>query len=350
LVRDRFCLVGTAVAEGCEVRGPVAEHAGLGFGRLLRQLRDDAGLTQEELAEAARISQRAVSDLERGINRTARKDTALLLAGALGLDGPVRDLFVAAARGRAPAADVLTARHGTPQAAFAAAATRAHNLPVQLTSFIGRVAELGEVRALLTDNRLVTLTGAGGAGKTRLALQVAAGMLTEFPAGVWQVDLAPLTDPALVSVAVARALGLPDQQGVPTMAMVTGFLGAGRALVVLDNCEHLLQACAVLAEDLLRACPGLVIVATSREPVGVAGEATWRVPSLALAGDAIELFADRARRARPASRSPRRTLTRWRRSAAAWTGCRWRSNWRLPGCAPSRRRRSRPACTTGSGC
>jgi class 3 adenylate cyclase len=226
----------------------------------------------------------------------------------------------------------------------------AHNLPVQLTSFIGREAELGEVRALLADNRLVTLTGAGGAGKTRLALQVAAGMLTEFPAGVWQVDLAPLADPALVSVAVARALGLPDQQGVPTMAMVTGFLAGGRALVVLDNCEHLLQACAVLAEDLLRACPGLVIVVTSREPVGVAGEATWRVPSLALAGDAIELFADRARRARPASRSPRRTLTRWRRSAAAWTGCRWRSNWRLPGCAPSRRRRSPPACTTGSGC
>jgi predicted ATPase/DNA-binding CsgD family transcriptional regulator/DNA-binding XRE family transcriptional regulator len=263
----------------------VSGQAGLGFGGLLRRLRDEAGLTQEELAEAARVSQRAVSDLERGINRTARKDTALLLAGALGLAGPTGEMFVAAARGKARASEVL--------GAFT------HNLPVQLTSFIGRDAELGEVRALLTDNRLVTLTGAGGAGKTRLALQVAAGMLTEFPAGIWQVDLAPLTDPALVAVAVARALGLPDQQGVPTMATVTSFLGAGRALVVLDNCEHLLQACAVLAEDLLRACPGLVIVATSREPVGVAGEATWRVPSLALAGDAIALFADRARRARP---------------------------------------------------
>jgi predicted ATPase/DNA-binding CsgD family transcriptional regulator len=190
------------------------------------------------------------------------------------------------------------------EAAAAAPAVRqpawfSHNLPVQLTSFIGREPEMAQVRALLADSRLVTLTGAGGAGKTRLALQVAAGMLTEFPAGVWQVDLAPLSDPALVPVAVARALGLPDQQGVPTMAMVTSFLAAERALVVLDNCEHLLQACAVLAEDLLHACPGLVIVATSREPVGVAGEATWRVPSLALAGDAIELFADRARRARP---------------------------------------------------
>ena len=94
------------------VDGPVAEQAGLGFGGLLRQLRDEAGLTQDELAEAAKVSQRAISDLERGINATARKDTAVLLARALGLDGPVRELFVAAARGRAPAADVLAAGAG----------------------------------------------------------------------------------------------------------------------------------------------------------------------------------------------------------------------------------------------
>jgi predicted ATPase len=102
-----------------------------------------------------------------------------------------------------------------------------------------------------------------------------------------------------VPVAVARALGLPDQDGLATIAMVTGFIAAKRMLLVLDNCEHLLDACAQIAEELLRACPGLVILATSREPVGAAGEATWRVPSLALAGDAIELFTDRARRARP---------------------------------------------------
>jgi predicted ATPase/DNA-binding CsgD family transcriptional regulator/class 3 adenylate cyclase len=174
-----------------------------------------------------------------------------------------------------------------------------HNLPVQLTSFIGRLNEVAQVRRLLADGRLVTLTGAGGAGKTRLALQVAAGLVTEFPAGAWQVDLAPLTDPALVPVTVARALGLPDLQGRPALATVTGFIGAGRTLIVLDNCEHLLDACAALAEDLLRACPGLVILATSREPVGAAGEVTWRVPSLPLAAEAIELFADRARRARP---------------------------------------------------
>jgi len=175
----------------------------------------------------------------------------------------------------------------------------AHNLPVQLTSFVGRDAEMTQVRALLAESRLVTLTGAGGVGKTRLALQVVAGVLAEFPAGVWLVDLAPLTDPALVPVTVARALGLPDVRGCSTMDMVTGFVGTRRALVVLDNCEHLLDGCASLAEELLRACPGLVILATSREPVGAAGEAIWLVPSLELASEAVELFADRGRRGRP---------------------------------------------------
>jgi len=174
-----------------------------------------------------------------------------------------------------------------------------HNLPVQLTSFIGRDAEIAQVRALLADNRLVTLTGAGGVGKTRLALQVATGVLAEFPAGAWLADLAPLVDAALVPVAVARALGLLDMPGRSMMATVTGFIGERRALLVLDNCEHVLDGCAALAEDLLRACPALVILATSREPVGAAGEVTWRVPSLPVDGAAIELFADRGRRARP---------------------------------------------------
>jgi len=174
-----------------------------------------------------------------------------------------------------------------------------HNLPVQLTSFVGREAEIAQVRRLLAGNRLVTLTGAGGVGKTRLALHAIASVLTEFPAGAWQVDLAPLTDSALVPVTVARVLGLPDDKSRSTMATVTSFIAARRALVMLDNCEHLLDACALLAEELLRACPSLVILATSREPVGADGETTWRVPSLPLGGDAIELFADRARRARP---------------------------------------------------
>jgi len=175
----------------------------------------------------------------------------------------------------------------------------AHNLPAQLTSFVGRDAEMTQVRALLSDSRLVTLTGAGGVGKTRLALQVAAGVLAEFPAGVWLAELAPLTDPALIPVTVARALRLRDVRGRSTMDTITGFLGARRALVLLDNCEHLLDGCARLAEELLRACQGLVILATSREPVVVAGEATWLVPSLPVGGEAVELFADRGRLARP---------------------------------------------------
>jgi predicted ATPase/class 3 adenylate cyclase/DNA-binding CsgD family transcriptional regulator len=173
------------------------------------------------------------------------------------------------------------------------------HLPAQFTSFVGREAETNDVWQLLADNRLVTLTGAGGVGKTRLAVQVAAGITGAFGGGVWLVDLAPITDPALVPVAVIRALGLPDQQGRSTMDMLLRFVGDHRILLVLDNCEHLLDACAALMVGLQGACPAVTVVATSREPVGVAGEVSWRVPSLSLADEAIELFADRARRVRP---------------------------------------------------
>ena len=170
---------------------------------------------------------------------------------------------------------------------------------MQLTSFVGRDAELAQVRELLTENRLVTLTGAGGAGKTRLAIQLAAQLTGEFGDGVWYVDLAPITDPELVPITVARALGLPDQPGRSTMDTLTRFIADRQMLVVLDNCEHLLDASAALVDALLGAAAGLTLLATSREPIGVAGEVSWRVPSLSLADEAIELFTDRARRARP---------------------------------------------------
>ncbi len=171
----------------------------------------------------------------------------------------------------------------------------AHNLPVHLTSFVGREAAMHELRQLLADNRLVTLTGAGGVGKTRLAVQVAAQLPGEFGDGVWYVDLAPITDPGVVPVAVARALGLPDQPGRSTMETVLRFLRDRQMLVVLDNCEHLLDASAELVVALLGGAPGLTLLATSREPIGVTGEVSWRVPSLSLRDAAIELFADRAR-------------------------------------------------------
>jgi predicted ATPase len=173
-----------------------------------------------------------------------------------------------------------------------------HNLPVQLTSFVGRGAQMIDLEKLLVDNRLVTLTGAGGAGKTRLAVEIAARIAHEFGDGVWYVDLAPITHPGVVPVAVARALGLPDQPGRSTMDTLLRFVRDRQMLVLLDNCEHLLDATAELVVALLGAAPGLTLLATSREPIGVTGEATWRVPSLSVADEAIELFTDRARLAK----------------------------------------------------
>jgi predicted ATPase/class 3 adenylate cyclase/DNA-binding CsgD family transcriptional regulator len=174
-----------------------------------------------------------------------------------------------------------------------------HNLPAQLTSFVGRQAEMTELRQLVAGNRLVTLTGAGGAGKTRLAVEVTAQLTTEFLDGVWYVDLAPITNPVVAPVCVARTLGLPDQPGRSTVDLLTRFFGEKKMLLLLDNCEHLLDACGTLLVELLATCPQLTVLATSREPLGLPGELSWRVPSLPLADEAIELFADRARRARP---------------------------------------------------
>ena len=178
-------------------------------------------------------------------------------------------------------------------------AVAAERLPVQLTSFVGRQAEMKGIREALADNRLVTLTGADGAGKTRLAVQVAAELATDFADGVWYVDLAPITDPEVVPVTVARALGLLDQPGEPTIDLLRRSIRDRRMLMLLDNCEHLLDASADLITGLLSGCPALTLLTTSREPIGVAGEVSWRVPSLSLTDEAIELFADRARRTKP---------------------------------------------------
>ncbi|HBY97938.1 MAG: tetratricopeptide repeat protein [Ardenticatenaceae bacterium] len=157
-----------------------------------------------------------------------------------------------------------------------------NNLPLQLTTFIGREREMAEVKHLLATTRLVTLTGAGGCGKTRLALEVAAGVVEEFASGVWWVELAALADPALVPQAVASALGLHEQPGRARAEMLTSHLRSRHLLVVLDNCEHLIEACAHLASTLLGACPNLRILATSRQPLNIPGETTWLVPSLSV--------------------------------------------------------------------
>jgi predicted ATPase/DNA-binding XRE family transcriptional regulator len=276
----------------------VAGQPALSFAGLLRQLRGEARLTQEELAEAASLSPRSVSDLERGINRTARKDTALLLADALSLTGPQRELFVAAARGRAPVAEVLAAWEG--------ASALQNNLPAQLSTFIGRGRELAEVRALVESSRLVTLTGAGGCGKTRLGLQVAAGLLDGSGDGIWLVELAAVTEPDGVAPAISGALRLAAPPGRPALQALLDALAPQDILIVLDNCEHLIGACAKTADAIMRRCPRVHLLATSREPLGIGGEVIYRVPSLSLPGpgesglpaptssDAVALLADRA--------------------------------------------------------
>ncbi len=174
------------------------------------------------------------------------------------------------------------------------------HLPAHLTNFVGRREQINDLRQIIADNRLITLTGAGGVGKTRLAVQVAGQMSEEeFGDGVWYVDLAPTTDPDNVAATVARALGVPDQPGSSAMDTVAVFLGDRRTLVVLDNCEHLLDAAAELVVVSLARCQRLMLLTTSREPIGVPGEVVWRVPSLSLADEAIDLFCDRARLARP---------------------------------------------------
>jgi predicted ATPase/DNA-binding CsgD family transcriptional regulator len=179
------------------------------------------------------------------------------------------------------------------------------NLPVQVSSFIGREGELAAVRALLGGSRLVTLTGPGGAGKTRLGLQVAAGLLDGAGDGVWFADLAPLADPDLVAVTLADALGIRQEPGRPVLDALVEAVGGRSLLVLLDNCEHLIDACAKAADALLRGCPNLALLATSREPLGIDGERVYRVPSMRTpaegadpdairASEAVRLLADRA--------------------------------------------------------
>jgi predicted ATPase len=188
----------------------------------------------------------------------------------------------------------------------------AHHLPVHLTSFVGRQQEQAEVVRLLAGTRLLTLIGAGGVGKTRLALRVAASLLDDYADGVWAVELAPLGDEALVPGAVAAALAIREVPGQPLTDTLATALSAKRLLLVLDNCEHLVAACAALVERLLRACPQVRVLATSREALAVAGETAWRVPSLSLPdsadgaaseslirSEAIALFVERARAVLP---------------------------------------------------
>jgi predicted ATPase/DNA-binding CsgD family transcriptional regulator len=171
------------------------------------------------------------------------------------------------------------------------------NLPAGLTSFVGRRQELREVKRLLTATRLLTLTGSGGAGKTRLALQAAAEMSRGFPAGTWLVPLAPVHDPLLVTQAVFHALGVHDLSAGLSLSSLIEYLAGKRLLLVLDNCEHLLDPCAVLSSTLGASCPDLHLLATSRQALSVAGEVRMVVPPMSLPGDEEEVSVQRLLRA-----------------------------------------------------
>ncbi|MGC2379348.1 MAG: adenylate/guanylate cyclase domain-containing protein, partial [Mycobacterium sp.] len=297
---DSFVVAFTRASDavGCALElqraplAPIGLRIGLHTGEV--QLRDDDNYIGPTINRTARLR-----NLAHGGQTVLSGTTEALVVDTLPADVWLTDLGTHELRGVARPERVVQLCHPDLRNDFpplnTAKNVAAHNLPSQLTNFVGRGPQLTEVRKLLTDSRLVTLTGAGGVGKTRLAVQVANQLADEYSDGVWYVDLAPITDPAVVPVTMARALGLPDQPGRSIMDTLLRFVRDRQLLVVLDNCEHLLDACAEMVIALLGRAPGMTLLATSREPIGVTGEATWRVPSLSVADEAVKLFADRAR-------------------------------------------------------
>jgi predicted ATPase len=207
---------------------------------------------------------------------------------------------------------LATAKDRVPVVAQAAAGTapgELHGLAPALTSFVGRAGEVEEVAGLLGQYRLLTVTGPGGVGKTRLAGEAARRVAGRFADGVWLAELAGVQEPALVPAAVAAVLGVPQAPGMSVADSLAGVLAREQLLLVMDNCEHVLGAAAEFCAALLAAADDVRILATSREPVGIAGEARYRLAPLSLPGpgeqaeaggsDAVVLFADRARRVDP---------------------------------------------------
>jgi predicted ATPase/DNA-binding CsgD family transcriptional regulator/DNA-binding transcriptional regulator YiaG len=250
----------------------------------LRVRRQALGLSQAALARALGVASNTVARWERG-ERSIRSPELVDLA--------------------------LQRLAGKPDAA--ATKEPAHNLPAELNSFVGREDELATLRDLLLRERLLTLVGVGGVGKTRLALRLAIETIANYPDGVWLVELAPLADPSLLAKAVASALGILERPKRPLQTVLLEVLNTRRMLLVLDNCEHLVGACAELANALLRACPHLRILATSREQLGVQGEVGWSVSPLSLpsaedrssteelfGSEAVRLWMERARTHQPA--------------------------------------------------
>ena len=270
------------------------------FGALLRRFRLAVGLSQEELAERAGLSARGISDLERGVHRVPYRDTLIRLFEVLALDREQQAAMEAASRRTVRAAASPPPPEASP-----------HNLPEEATSFIGRVGELAALEELLRrpEVRLVTLTGPGGSGKTRLARRVAANLLGEFADGVFFVSLAALEDPQVVPSAIATALGLREREGHGPADAVEEHLSGRNLLLVLDNFEHLPSASGLLPE-LLERCPKLRLLVTSRAVLRLSWEYVFEVQPLSVPDpahdgdgqvlshyDGVALFIERARAA-----------------------------------------------------
>ena len=249
------------------------------FGEYLRFLRKRMQLTQQELGIALGYSTAMIARLENGerfpdpaMVKTAYID-ALDLKNEPAMATRLNQLAAIARNEPHPQPVVEPTTEAAPR-------RRQTNLPTQLTTFIGREKEIEEITRMVGVNRLMTLTGSGGVGKTRLSLQVGEALVDAFADGVWLVELAAFVDPALVSGAISAVLGLPDQQVNAQVAALTTYLRGKHILLLLDNCEHLIAMCASLVEELLRACSNVHVLATSREALRIPGEKTVRVPSL----------------------------------------------------------------------
>ncbi|MGA8535310.1 MAG: helix-turn-helix domain-containing protein [Candidatus Tumulicola sp.] len=264
---------------------------------LLKKFRAQAGLSQQKLADRALISVQAVSALERGYRKAPYRATLERIADALALSEEARRMLERSAqRSRGP-------RHTDQDLA------PAHNLPRQLTSFLGRDEVVREIADLLETAPLVSIVGTGGAGKTRSAVEVGMRSLDRFPHGVWFVELAPLNDPALLPHALAGALRVQESPQRSLLETLFTYLAQKRLLIILDNCEHLITQARIVAGSLLRECPSVALLATSREALNITGERTYRIPSLAIPTQrvaspdeavkygAVALFADRVRAA-----------------------------------------------------
>jgi transcriptional regulator with XRE-family HTH domain len=243
----------------------------LSFGRWLRRRRRALDLTQKDLANQVGCAEITVRRMEADAYKPS-KELAFVLFEKLGIPEPERPQWILFARGMS----------GLPTQTISLSNKSITNLPAPLTTFIGRKKEQSDVVRLVDKHRLVTLTGPGGVGKTRLALKVSKEVLGNYVDGVWLVELAPILDPLIVPRITAIAIGLRDEPQRPVIDMLSDYLREKEILMILDNCEHLLDSCSQLAATLLKRCPSLKILATSREGLGILGEAIYSIPPLEL--------------------------------------------------------------------